>query len=1025
MRALFCVWLFLFAACLPAAAEVDGALDPTFAPTLRRLGPPQQILAAPDGRLLVTGEFTHLHGRPAAGGAWLTAGGEFLSEFRREAAATRDVPVAIYPDGKVLAIREGTTLAANRLVRLLATGETDATFQCAEEGVLRALILPDGRVLARFVRNVAGSRIEFLRLRADGSVDPSFVPPTPAPFFGFHAFVRLPDGRILARGTTALRRTFYRLQPDGALDLSFQYTGPDVDPFLANSYRDELLVAPDSRIYAYYVKRSNDLGAGPPARRLQKDGALDPTFLPQADLGDVTSALALPDGGLLLCLGGISPAILSLRADGSGNLGFGSFGRLGLAPRINVFPQLLSRPGGAVLAGDFELVGRRPRTGLAAIDLAGQVDPNFATGSGAERGGASVTAVATAPAGQLWIAGDFTSIDDVPRRGLARLQADGRPDPAFTAGLQADVSTGPLAEDGAGGVYAKLALWLDSDARPSQPARALCDGLVHFLPDGSLDGGFVPPAELAASVFRRFGGIEQVLRQPDGRLLVRARFDLGGGNLATRVVRLRADGAREAGFELPGDGLLALAPSGRLHVGPLAFRPDGSPDVDFAADTSAIRWPRVRALTVDAAGRLLVAQAHDPTEVPPAASLHRLQLNGALDSTFRTFRAPFGEGLFRTFRALMLQPDGRILAGGAFLSYAGREVNSLLRLTADGLLDTSFSAGSGPYEGLPRLLEGREDIAGQLRQPDGRIIVHGSFQTFQGQPRSGVARLLVAPAAPAPSGLVGRLVNVSTRAQVGLGDQIMIGGFVLQGTGTRRVAIRALGPSLTALRVPDALANPSLRLVDAAGVTVLENDDWLDSGAAETVAAAGLTPGDARESALVATLGPGAYTALVRGVGGTTGVALVEIYDLDPPGPLRLVNLSTRAVTDSLSLRPSTGPTIAGFAVRGGRAKLVLRGISRGLAAFGISGPPGYVQGPLMLANGDLLLPDFQQALTGFSASDLAATGLTPADSADRAVLLELPEGNYTLILEQPFQRGVAVAEIYEVPTSAARPPLR
>jgi hypothetical protein len=130
------------------------------------------------------------------------------------------------------------------------------------------------------------------------------------------------------------------------------------------------------------------------------------------------------------------------------------------------------------------------------------------------------------------------------------------------------------------------------------------------------------------------------------------------------------------------------------------------------------------------------------------------------------------------------------------------------------------------------------------------------------------------------SGINLRPENVSTRGLVQQGDNVMIGGFILAGGyGSTPVVVRAIGPSLANAGVTNALANPSLELHDSNGATVASNDDWKETQEAE-INASGLAPHDPAESAIVALLEAGTYTAIVRGHGNTTGIALVEVYQL-------------------------------------------------------------------------------------------------------------------------------------------------
>ena len=139
--------------------------------------------------------------------------------------------------------------------------------------------------------------------------------------------------------------------------------------------------------------------------------------------------------------------------------------------------------------------------------------------------------------------------------------------------------------------------------------------------------------------------------------------------------------------------------------------------------------------------------------------------------------------------------------------------------------------------------------------------------------------------------------NISTRANVGTGDNVLIGGIIITGTDTKQVVLRGIGPSLGVSGVTGLLADPVLELYDASGALVTMNDNWMDNSSEDQMVLTdnNLAPSDPAESALVANLDPGAYTAIVRGAGDTTGVALVEAYDLDNGATnSKLANISTR-----------------------------------------------------------------------------------------------------------------------------------
>ena len=126
------------------------------------------------------------------------------------------------------------------------------------------------------------------------------------------------------------------------------------------------------------------------------------------------------------------------------------------------------------------------------------------------------------------------------------------------------------------------------------------------------------------------------------------------------------------------------------------------------------------------------------------------------------------------------------------------------------------------------------------------------------------------------------ILNLSSRGTVGTGNEVMIGGFILGGDGTRRLVVRGIGPSLTPFGVPNALPDPMLELRNGEGTVVTSNDNWQTNPAAAEIQMQGLQPSVAQESAVIATLPAGAYTAILSGVGSQpTGAASIEIYQVD------------------------------------------------------------------------------------------------------------------------------------------------
>src|SRR4029077_3311856 len=177
------------------------------------------------------------------------------------------------------------------------------------------------------------------------------------------------------------------------------------------------------------------------------------------------------------------------------------------------------------------------------------------------------------------------------------------------------------------------------------------------------------------------------------------------------------------------------------------------------------------------------------------------------------------------------------------------------------------------------------------------------------------------------------LANISTRMNVGVNDNVLIGGFIVSGSPPKQLIVRAVGPSLTAAGGTGERANPMLELHNSTGALIASNDNWQTGGQVSQISASGLAPSNALESAIIATLPSGNYTAIVRGVNSTTGIALVEVYELDST-TTRLMNVSTRGpvgVNDDV--------LIGGFIVNGSQPKqLIVRAIGPSLTAAGVAG---------------------------------------------------------------------------------------
>jgi hypothetical protein len=241
----------------------------------------------------------------------------------------------------------------------------------------------------------------------------------------------------------------------------------------------------------------------------------------------------------------------------------------------------------------------------------------------------------------------------------------------------------------------------------------------------------------------------------------------------------------------------------------------------------------------------------------------------------------------------------------------------------------------------------------------------------------------------------------------------LIGGFIIQGPVPKTVVIRAIGPSLP---LAGALSDPVLELHDGTGATIATNDNWrntqlgglLTSNQSIDLVASTVFPSNDAESAILVTLNPGAYTAVVHGANNSTGIAVVEAYDLDADRTSTLANISTRGFVQT-----GDNVMIGGFIFGGGApTNVVVRGIGPSLGAFGVANTLSDPVLELRDANGQTVDANDDWKT---NEAEIQATGLPPANDAESAILVtNLVPGAYTAVLQgKNGGTGVGVVEVY------------
>lgn len=634
-------------------------------------------------------------------------------------------------------------------------------------------------------------------------------------------------------------------------------------------------------------------------------------------------------------------------------------------------------------------------------------------------------AVALQTDDKIVIAG-FLSTSSNPaagRTGIMRLNSDGTPDPSF----------GGIGGPGDGNLPFSFAGPLNGVAIRSDGFILAAGSVLNrlFLMRVSPDSASVSGrslTEVTATTAARALAI-----QPDGKAVAVGYVLNASNNYDFLVARFNADLSLDTSFGGTGYVMTDLGTS-----------------VDIA-----------NSVAIQADGKIVVAG-----KTADAFAVVRYNPNGVLDTSFdtdgkvTTFANPINGG-FNEGKSVAIQADGKIVVTGDANSFA------TLRYNVDGSLDHSFS-GSGIVTTAVGSSSSAEAVA---IQADGKILVAGhgngdfaiarynsdgsldtsytgagkAFVDFAGNPSDygyavaldssgravvvgdagglfGVARILRDPPVnptptptptATPTASPGTLGNISTRLPVLGGDNVLIAGMIATGNIAKNVIIVAIGPTLSDVGVPGALTDPTLEVFQA-DTSIATNDDWRDSSQQAEIQGSGFAPTKDAESAIIVSLAPGTnYTATVRGKNGETGVALVEVFDLDTGATSKLGNISTRGfvgVDDNVM--------IAGVIVsppNGSDAKVLVRALGPTLADFGVAGALADPTVDLVNSSGTVLRSN--DDWKGSQQAEIEAVNLGPAHDQEAALIETIPPGQYTAVVRGSGRTtGVGLIEIYNIP---------
>jgi hypothetical protein len=246
---------------------------------------------------------------------------------------------------------------------------------------------------------------------------------------------------------------------------------------------------------------------------------------------------------------------------------------------------------------------------------------------------------------------------------------------------------------------------------------------------------------------------------------------------------------------------------------------------------------------------------------------------------------------------------------------------------------------------------------------------------------------------------------------VDTGENVAISGFIITGNSPKKVVVRGLGPSLPSAGF-SKLADPTIELRNANNSLIASNDNWQDNPAwADELKSKGLAPQNNLESAVVATLVPGTYTATMSGRSNSTGMGLVEVYDLDPTSDSRLANISTRGLVGV-----GDDVVIGGFILGGddGNTTVLIRAVGPSLSGAGVKNA---LANPFLeLRDGNGVLLEQNDNWKDRQQNAIEGTGIPPRTDLESAILATLPAGSYTAISAgQGGSSGVGLIEVYNI----------
>lgn len=506
----------------------------------------------------------------------------------------------------------------------------------------------------------------------------------------------------------------------GAIDPTFNPIDNGVFPG-ANGVINSVAIQSDGKIIAggdftLYSNESRNRIA-----RLTINGALDPSFNPGIGTNFGVRDIKIQADGKIIIVGDFTSfngvnrnRIARLNNDGTLDETFNP----GTGANNNIYSILVQPDGKIIIVGDFTIYNGTNRSYLARLNNNGTLDQSFNIGSGAN---SAVKTASLQPDGKIIIAGNFSLFNGVTRNKIARINSDGTMDSSFNPGIGANnmINTTSIQPDGkiiTGGIFTMY----------SGNSR---NGITRLNIDGTVDMTFNPGSGSN-------NGVAIAVLQSNGKIIIGGAFTLFNGLSRNYVARLNSDGTLDMDFNFfqinSTVNTVQFQSDGKIVIGGAFSSPrkiarlttNNLFDTSFNSTTGA-NGP-ISDLSIQSDGKIMITGLFTTFNGENRNYVARLNDDGTLDQTFNP-----GSGANSTVFAVVIQSDGKIIIGGAFSTFNGMSKNYIARLNSDGTLDTSFNTGIGP----------NAPVGSIVVQPDGKIVIGGTFTTINGISRNSVARL--------------------------------------------------------------------------------------------------------------------------------------------------------------------------------------------------------------------------------------------------------------------------------------------